>query len=402
MDTSDPHPHVTRQTHTLEQLQILPGLTAETLNPRFQLRQSLGNSNSGAKRSRTFSFPSERVAGGNTTRSGGSRRAKLVKSSTIGPISSDTTGRRSGSVAERFTATNSDKGVARTVTGGPSVSELESSTAVFGSIDSKGVPPVGNMEVESVLNVFERRGKFSRRDREGDVVKSKPLSPLVTSANREGMYGAGNARSRVKLANGTNSTVNRGLAEREGEREMAEKEEPRDSVSSSESVGINPEYSHMDVDTDAFSDTHCLQEDGCVAGDSAARDKIVGFEVSSDPTQTTVNLFHLFGHKDRPTEATRTEYQDNELWVIGEEAEEGVESECEMEEEITLCEGVSGDRVLAVPEVFVVNENDVVVEEVKVGRRRQSRGSLSSESKVTSEPTTLGCITAIQTLSLHN
>lgn len=170
--------------------------------------------------------------------------------------------------------------------------------------------------------------------------------------------------------------------------EFRDSQELRDSVSSSESVGINPEYWSTDMDLDAFSaeseqvklDQQRDWEEGSLTATSG--DKIVGFEVSTDSSETTVNLLHLFGHKNKTVEETKTEYQDHQLWVIGEEEEE---SEEEMEEEIYLSDRASGgdpETIMLipqqpVPQLFILDENNTVVEKIKTGRRKHSSGSLS-------------------------
>ena len=78
-----------------------------------------------------------------------------------------------------------------------------------------------------------------------------------------------------------------------------------------------------------------------------------------------------------------------------------------MEEELFVGNDVTSDRAKEmerpVPQLFIVDENDKVVEKVKTGRRRQSRGSLSTEgSAVTSEPSASHLALGVQNLSLHS
>lgn len=187
--------------------------------------------------------------------------------------------------------------------------------------------------------------------------------------------------------------------------EFGDGQELRDSVSSSESVGVNPEYCAMDLDMDAFSaepeqvklDQQRDWEEESLTATSG--DKIIGFEVSTDSSETTVNLLHLFGRKNKTVEETKVEYQDHKLWVIGEEEE----SEDEMEEEIFLSDGGSGGdpetitlATQPVPQLFILDENNTVIEKVKTGRRKRSSGSSSlSDSHL---PSLLSCP---QQLSLH-
>ena len=168
----------------------------------------------------------------------------------------------------------------------------------------------------------------------------------------------------------------------------------RQSVSSSESIGINPEDYSMDIVRDAFSEENELEETnekGQKVG--SLHDKIVGLEVSSDESQTTVNLLHLLGHKNKAMEQAKTAFQNQELWVIEEGEEEDKDEE--MEEEIFLSSGESVQSLaLPVPQLFVVDENDQVVEQVKIGRRKQSRDTLNQESS----PDELN----IHSLSIHS
>ena len=155
-------------------------------------------------------------------------------------------------------------------------------------------------------------------------------------------------------------------------------QENRDSVSSSEDVGVNPEDCSVEIVRDAFApETEHQREEkeGQKCSTEKLQDKIVGLEVCTDETQTTVNLLHLLRHKNKSVEQTRTEYHNHELWVIGEEEDE----EEEEEEESDGQSGGDPETIAIssqpVPQLFIVDENNAVVEKVKTGRRRPSRDS---------------------------
>ncbi|CAI8056219.1 hypothetical protein GBAR_LOCUS30630 [Geodia barretti] len=306
VDCSDPHPQVTKQTHSLKELQIVGDFDRKSINPRF-LHHRLPHQLINSVKSHKFSFPATTTTPSAPTTTGGKNCGRC--------------------------------------------SETEHCTSE-----------------EVALTLIETETRKLSPNKEGmEVVRSAPLVAFKTDTTvvREEEEVV-RSRGREEVGSET-------------------REETRGSVSSSEGVGVNPEYSNMDVDMDAFSEAQTFA--GSTEGRGEERDEIVGFEVSADSTQTTVNLFHLFGTKNRSTEEMRVEYEDNQLWVIGEEdeegAESGAESESDMEEEISLDGGVV-ERFVSVPQLFVVDENDTVVEKVKTGRRRQSRGSLSSEGLTTS------------------
>ena len=384
VDCSDPHPQITKQTHSLKELQIVGDFDRKPINPRFlnhrpphQLRNS--------DKSRKFSFPANRETISDT-RSGERRRPILEKRATIGAIS---TTNSHTTTTPSVPTTTGGKNCGRCSQTENCTSEEVTLTLVETEI-RKLSPDKEGMEVVRPAPLVAYKTDATVVHKEEEVVRSKVSRSRTDIANREGLFGTGNPQNCVRSSG-------RGGREEAGG-------ETRDSVSSSESVGVNPEYSNMDVDMDAFSECQTFVG-SCpdTEGRGGARDEIVGFEVSTDPTQTTVNLFHLFGDKNRSTEETRVEYEDNKLWVIGEEDEEGAESESDMEEEISLDGGGSGgvvaERFVSVPQLFVVDENDTVVEKVKTGRR-QSRGSLSSEGLTTSAAG--DCTLRLQTLSLHN
>ena len=349
MDCSDPHPQVTKQTHSLKELQIVGDFDRKSINPRF-LHHRLPHQLINSVKSHKFSFPA----------------------TTTTPSAPTTTGGKNcGRCSETEHCTSEE--VALTL--------IETETR-------KLSPNKEGMEVvrSAPLVAFKTDTTVVREEEE--VVRSKAGGSRTDFVDREGLFGTEKPQNCVR---------SRGREEVGSET----REETRGSVSSSEGVGVNPEYSNMDVDMDAFSEAQTFA--GSTEGRGEERDEIVGFEVSADSTQTTVNLFHLFGTKNRSTEEMRVEYEDNQLWVIGEEdeegAESGAESESDMEEEISLDGGVA-ERFVSVPQLFVVDENDTVVEKVKTGRRRQSRGSLSSEGLTTSAAG--DCTLSLQTLSLHN
>ena len=373
VDCSDPHPQVSRQTHSLEELLIVRDSTRESLNPRFIHRTP----HPASARSQKFSLPAERLTELQTWER---RQARPVKRATIGsiPISS------SEATTEDYLPTTTLEAQETISCEGKRAAEGESA------------PEEGRL---ALVDSLERQ-TFSLAGDMDDLVKSKPIDyhQRAEYANREGLFGSSGAHVGCGESNWAPREVGGGEREREREEDL------RGSVSSSESVGVTPEYSNMDVDTNAFSETVIPGEDNSCCNELAAteRDKIVGFEVSGDSTQTTVNLLHLLGNKNRVTESAWTDYQDSELWVIREE-DEGTDSEdYEMEEEICLIEGESGGAPeidVAVPQLFVVDENNAVVERIKTGRRR-SRGSLSSEGQTT--PLVSDCTLGLHTLSLHN
>lgn len=313
MDCSDPHPEVTRQTHSLEELQIIPGSDREKLNPRFiQHPKSCYRSPKSCKLSLPDTFERETT---DTSASNQQRKSTSTRSS----------------------------------------DSRESVRAIGGDNTSQRSQKRESTEMEILVQV---PAALQNRDNDdADVVKMKPT------------------QMQLKKHTATSNKVMQ---------DTRDSQDLRDSVSSSESVGVNPEYGSMDLDMDAFAvdleqGHRCWKEDGSTA---TSGDKIVGFEVSTDTSETTVNLLHLFGRKNKTVEQTKIDYQDQGLWVIGEEEE----SEDEMEEEIYLSDGASGgdpetiplSPQLPVPQLFIVDENNTIVEKVKTGRRRQSsRGSVS-------------------------
>lgn len=404
VDCSDPHPQVTRQTHSLEELQIGDFGDRESINPRFSHRTSCQTN---SVKSRRLSLPAERTSVDSDIQSWKRRPARLEKRATIADI--PTTPRTITETTTTTTTTDqwSPASPARVDSGGemsrrPAEAETTSQEASLASVETASqkkshdramevittAPPVAAVDAFEIGRSVSREYKEADR---GEVVKSKPRGFGTQGDIRADMNGTGNPGASFRK---------REMGGRPGGGRETE-EDTRDSVSSSESVGVNPEYSSMEVDMDAFSETQMTPggEDG---GSRVERDEIVGFEVSADPTQMTVNLLHLLRHKNRPTEETKVEYQDNELWVIGEEEEEEESEESDMEEEIDLSQGVASAPgvIMAIPQLFVVDENNTVVEKVKTGRKRQSRGSLSSEGPMT--PTATDCTLHLQTLSLHN
>lgn len=345
MDCTDPHPDVTKLTHSLEELQIVRDLNKEDLNPRFNLS---AKSRANSVKSRKLCLPADFERSSNRRNTGGGQ-VKPQQRVTITSVSSAAT------------------------------REIDRPAAVCGAKISRVVTSGEQKKME-----------------DGDIVKMKSGSAQMQYA---GIFQS-DYQSHEHVSNRvTRAPVGHNV-----------RDDPslRDSVSSSESVGINPEYNSMEPDMDAFSvDSEQVKLDG-QGGDweenmtTTACDKIVGFEVSTDTTQTTVNLLHLLGRKNRSVEQTETEYRDHKLWVIGEEQEE--ESEEEMEEEIYLSDGAScGDpetitlTTQPVPQLFVVDENDTVVEKIKTGRRKQSRSSVS-DSHIPPGPETL----SLHTLTLHD
>ena len=385
MDCSDPHPQVTKQTHSLKELQIVGDFDRKSINPRF-LHHRLPHQLRNSVKSHKFSFPANRATISDNTRSEERRRPRLKERATTRAIS--TTTATTSTTTEYYNShTTGGKNCGRCSETEHCTSE-EVALTLIETETRKLSPNKEGMEVvrSAPLVAFKTDTTVVREEEE--VVRSKAGGSRTDFVDREGLFGTEKPQNCVRSC---------------GREEVGSetREETRGSVSSSEGVGVNPEYSNMDVDMDAFSEAQtfagiCPDTEG--RGEE--RDEIVGFEVSADSTQTTVNLFHLFGTKNRSTEETRVEYEDNQLWVIGEEgAESGAESESDMEEEISLDGGVA-ERFVSVPQLFVVDENDTVVEKVKTGRRRQSRGSLSSEGLTTSAAG--DCTLSLQTLSLHN
>ena len=241
-----------------------------------------------------------------------------------------------------------------------------------------------------------------REEDEGDVVKMKPSGTQTHCPHGGNTSRALNHQHEDYGSNTGHETPQQSL---------------RDSVSSSESVGITPEYSTADVNMDAFSiDSEQKLEDleGGWEQDATrmtavgASDKIVGFEVSTNSTETTVNLLHLFGHKNRSVEQAQTHYQETGLWAIGEEKEE--ESDEEMEEEIFLSDAASGgdpEHValgghMPVPKLFIVDENDTVIETIKTGRRKPSKGSLLELNTTSPPPIASDCPLSLHTLAIRD
>ena len=374
VDCSDPHPEVTRQSHSLQELQIVPDTLAETLNPRFQLSHTPTPGSSA--RLRKHSLPTEFVRTGYNS---SDRQVQLKRRATDTSI----------------------------VTTRGGLAALENSIPLGGM---EGLGEVGEAHAKARVGVRSN-------GEESCVVKSKPS---VTQKHYEngGFSVNSSPHAGHSIVNGEGSSS-------VGHRYDNDPDyQSRDSVSSSESVGINPEYTSMDVDTNAFSaeSEEAVKLDECstdggwerdsvgMAISPIASDQIVGFEVSTDNTQTTVNLLHLLGNKNKSVMQVQTDYQDGELWSIKEEQEED-ESDDEMEEEINLSDmanrGGSEDVTVTnpnpqpVPELFIVDENDTVIEKIKTGRRR-SRGSLS-DSVVSSPPSTpTDCPLNLHALTIHD
>ena len=396
VDSSDPHPQVTKQTHSLEELQIVGDFDRGSINPRFFHRfprHQVGQNS--AKSSRKFSLPvSHRAAAiSDTAQSVQRRRPRLEKRATIPATTSSGGNTTEGYYHPATIQTRVATTACSQNSGRYCEPESTSESLALAEAETRKVSLEKDMEVGRPATVVDlKRIARVHEEEEGEVVRSKVTGSSADGTNRQNKFGTGNY------------SVGSRYSDREVGRERESEEDARGSVSSSDSVGVNPEYSNMDVDMDAFSETQTLGDTTSVGGGTET-DEIVGFEVSADSTQTTVNLLHLLGHKNRSTEKTKVEYDDSQLWVIGEEEEEE-EEESDMEEEISLSGGGGGGRVaeiLAVPQLFVVDENDTVVEKVKTGRRRQSRGSLSSEGLTNYAPPTAGdCTLALQTLSLHN
>lgn len=199
---------------------------------------------------------------------------------------------------------------------------------------------------------------------DGVIVKLKQL-PMTTQ-------GSGNNTEHFP------SSMAHGASQSGCERDC---QESRDSVSSSEDVGVDPEDCSVEVVTDAFAvETEHQRERKEKCSKELQGDKIVGLEVSTDETQTTVNLLHLLRHKNKSVEQTRTEYRNHELWVIGEEEDEEEEEEEESDGESGGDPETIAISSQPVPQLFIVDENNAVVEEVKTGRRRTHRDNSDKQS----------------------
>lgn len=335
VDSRDPHPEVTRQIHSLEELQIIPGCNKEKLNPRFI--QHPKDCHRSAKPCLSASFEKA-----NTVTS----TSKPLRKSTIASVSKSPASRKS---AGTFDCSN--------------ISQRSS---------------ISTRRANTEMEVLEQMPAVLQ-NRESDETEVVKMKPRIAQMNHE-------------------------YPSKQHTQEFRDEQELRDSVSSLESVGVNPEYCSMDLDMDAFSaeqeqvklDQQRDWEEESLTATSG--DKIVGFEVSTDSSETTVNLLHLFGRKNKTVEETKVEYHDHKLWVIGEEEE----SEDEMEEEIFLSDGGSGGdpetitlATQPVPELFILDENNTVVEKIKTGRRKRSSGSSLSDSHL---PPLVSCP---QQLSLH-
>lgn len=396
VDCRDPHPEITKQTHTLQELQIIQDTKREELNPRFQPPAATTSHSllRGSGKSRKSSLPSDfgRSTTGQYT---GGRQAKLQRRVTVASANIS-----SSSVTER----KEDRPL---VVGGGA--KFPQSPQVAATIGEK-------REMEVLRQVPAALESRSDDNEEGDFVKMKPrnVGMQYTRAHGSGICQSHHNQPHI------NPDL---LADRGSSGEATSYQDSvtgdwhhqqcfRDSLSSSESVGVIPEHSSMELDTDAFSvepehEAKLEEHRNYSWGERAtgSSDKIVGFEVSTDSKETTVNLLHLLGHKNKSVEQTQTDYQNHELWVIGEENEE--ESEDEMEEEIYLSDGASGGDpetiTLAhkpVPQLFIVDENDDIIEKVKTGRRKPSRGSISDSHPTSTSAT--DCQLSLHTLTLHD
>lgn len=391
IDCSDPHPEVTKLSHSVDELLVVSDSTRETINPRFlnhyphaRRRTSRNNNSTQSKRRPVEEKESTTTSESEAKRKGRNRRP-------VREITSRRTQRKSEVPGSAPTSCHSGPTSLKTpstdIVPDHRVSSDISSPVISSGRDKRDHTTSRVMEIltqSSMTTTGISHDPTTVGD--GVVVKSKLSGSVVESADSN-LIRYSFTPSNGGVTNEPSSVVVVGGG---GE------EEARDSVSSSEGVGVTPEYANMDVDTDAFSDSRPTPGSAWSEGD-----EIVGFEVSGDSTQTTVNLLHLLGHKNRPTEQIKTDYQESDLWVIGEEDEEEEEEEEEMEEEICLEEGAPG-IILEVPQLFVVDENDAIVEKVKTGRRRQSKGSQSSESLTTSPPPLNDCTFGIHSLSIHH
>ena len=369
---------VTNQLHSLEELQIISDLGKEKLNPRFQHRTTR-RAQSCDKPSRKFSLPAD------FEKSTTSRTVDSVTPETRQrrvTVHSTSTSKTSKQVCPIVPDRKALKGESSPIVSGSKAStQRDSSTAsetISGSTATVPHPHrvTGQGKKMEVLRQAPTALENRSQD-DGDVVKTKPFLPGTQSRYENGNFQA-QYPSQVHVGSGVIRTVSH---------ETGDYQTARDSVSSSESVGVNPEYCSMEVDTDAFSvdaEQERHERDGGEWGlsEKSASNRIVGFEVSTNASQTTVNLLHLLGRKNKSVEQTQSDYQNHELWVIGEEQEEESEDDEEMEDELYLSDGASSGvpetiflNTQPVPQLFIVDENNTVVEKVKTGRRRQSRGA---------------------------
>ena len=238
-----------------------------------------------------------------------------------------------------------------------------------------------------------RQPAISQEAGDGEIVKLKQLPAatrdVLTCRRVTGTGGGVGEKTRTEPVLSSADGCSDGIG-RQGE---AVESENRDSVSSSEGIGVNPEDCSTDVITDAFaaaelSDAACKgsgeepQRTGqgnstdLDLGSADQDDKIVGLEVNASGAETTVNLLHLLRRKNRSAEEISTEYRNHELWVIGEEGGGETEDESDFSEGESESEG-TGPSV-SVPQLFIVDENDAVVERVRTGRRRSSTKDCSA------------------------
>lgn len=406
VDCSNPHPEVTRQTHSLQELQIVPDLSPEELNPRL----TPSSNTRLLHRARTFSLPAHistpSIQGEHISTKKGTRN--LQKSSTFSSVNPNSTRADSiGKIATqgRLVATNTPKISKSNCSSSDSrnsETKISKSCLVSADTSTKNSTMIAEsgdrMDVHVGTQIPLLDDIFNKNSNEkddGDIVKMKP-SLQHTRRIGGGDTDTENHHHSYYVEEDIKDTASR----QESSRSL------RDSVSSSESVGITPEcYNTMEINTDAFS----VDEDMTDSVNDTPQptwvtksDKIVGFEVSTDSTQTTVNLLHLLGNKSNSAEQTHTDYQDSYLWVIGEEDEEEEEDEeSEMEEEICLATSGDSSNVAAlvtqnVPQLFIMDENNTIVEEVKTGRRKLSKGSSSNLTSSTD------CSLNLHKLTLHD
>ena len=332
VDCSDPTPEVHKQSHTLQELEIFPLSERETVNPRFASR---------------VIYPEN-------------RKRTLRHSITGGSVELEEREKRS------LQRSKSAPGLRR-----------------FSAPIIRGK----RAKMEEL-----RQPALSEEAGDEEIVKLKQLPAatrdVLTCTRVTGTDVVGEKTHTEPVFSSTDDCSD-GI-QRQGEDAESEN---RDSVSSSEGIGVNPEYCSIDVITDAFAAADLSDAAYNGSGEEPQRtrqknstdldlewgagehdDKIVGLEVSASGTETTVNLLHLLQHKNRSAEETSTEYTNHELWVIGEEGGE----ESEDEDDFSEGESESESTSVSVPQLFIVDENDAVVERVRTGRRRSSTKDCSA------------------------